>query len=458
MRNILFLSSVLIIVIAAFAISPLPPCIPWVVVYGQQIVAPFQPIAELIGASLTENLRTGEISITYRGHTFRCTPGMTIAHQDAQEITLPLAAYCHGNVLYAPLAPLAEALGGTVRSDVTTHQVIFTLPGAATLAMPSKDQNDPPGLAIDHAVELYEVNLNGTCYHRLTYDGNGTILPTVSHDGTKLLWESGDKLHLRALNNSQEHQLGMDQPTPSLQYHTPFFSADDRRVFYDYSDATHEKYVQQVRSMALDGTDVRTIAEGVYLTVSPDGRWVTYQIQPPGNADMQLWLASLDGKPPRALGVNQSIPIFSPDSRHLVWKIEWQQGDHYMSALMLATITDGGIERRQLMQLADYDCELHPGCFSADSQRLVCRDRGLAIYELATGKRTPVLESTDITMPSFTPDGTRIVFLSQRHLCVIKPDGSEFRILTPSIQLFNGIRWSYTYAPDERIIFAASPE
>ena len=216
--------------------------------------------------------------------------------------------------------------------------------------------------------------------------------------------------------------------------------------------------MQQVRSIAIDGTDAQGITEGYGLTISPNERWLTY-LAPLNNAPApSLYLLAMDSKAPIALGVNLPPPIFSPDSRRMVWTVEWQQNGHFMNAVMLATITAQGVEQHQLLQQANYQCQLHVGCFSPDSRRLVCHDHGLAMYDLDSGLRTAVLEDADVGLPSFTPNGTHLVFVCQGHLCACQPDGSDLRVLTPDIQIDNDSRWSYTYAPGDRIIFAAMPE
>ena len=447
---------------ARAALAPLPPCLPAVFVYDQQLVAPVQPLAELCGAALSEDIRSGEITVAYRGHTLRCTPGSRLAMQDVQQITLPFAVYRRAGVLYLPLAPLAEALGGTLRQDATTHEIVLTLPGAPPLALPRREKAGVPGEAIDHAAALFTVNLDGSGFRRLTYDGAAASLPTISHDGTTLLWASDGKLQQRALDDTREQQVGSTPLDREPAYRAPFFSGDDRRIFYDFDEILAGNYQQMVCSMALDGTDVRNIAVGLNLTVSPDGSHICFQRSQPDGAngpEQQLVLAMPDGTAPSVLGVNLPPAIFSPDSRHLLWKVVWQHFDHYMNALILATISAQGVAQQQLLQLADYDCAIHPGCFSPDSRRLVCAARGLAIYELASGTRTAVLDNVyDLAMPTFAPDGTHLVFACQRHLCSCRLDGSELRVLTPSMSFDTGSRWGYCYAPGGRVIFAAAPE
>jgi Tol biopolymer transport system component len=442
-----------------------------VFVYDRQMVAPVQPIAELLGATMSEDLGSGEISVTYRGATFRCRPGSTSARQNMRDITLPLAAYCRGDVLYVPLASLAEALGGNVREEATTHQIMLTLPGAPPLAMPRREATGVPGVALEKSTALYVANLDGSDCHRLTYDGEMASLPTISHDGKTLLWESLDsgKLFLRPLNSPRVETLGISRPEHNVHYHNPYFSRDDRRILFACSQTSPGgQLLQQICSMAVDGSRERTLAdtganvhiitEGANLTVSPDGLRMVYKQYPSDDQDEHLMLATIDGQAPVSLGVNPPSPIFSPDGRRLAWISEWQEDNQFMNAVIVATITNQGINTRQLVQQTNFQCEIHPGCFTSDSRKLVCRDHGLAIYELATGKRTAVLDNAEIDLPSFTPDGAHLVFICQGHLCACRLDGSDIRFLTPSMPLENGAIWGYTYAPGDRIIFAASPE
>lgn len=307
--------------------------------------------------------------------------------------------------------------------------------------------------------------------------------PAVSPDGTLLVYaarQPGDEnwdIRLLDLETGATRNLIV---SPNREY-SPVFSPDGREVaFLRYYG---ERCAVMVAS--LDGTerkvaDCRTPLMG-YLDWSPDGRRIAYSDSPPEGVGLVLMgvdtetgaTGRLVGDPPE--GGFQFAPRYSPDGRHMAYI----QGGLEDNELWLAEI-GGGAERRltrlggRLTGLAwngdgtalYFATDLSPGAAlwrvvpGRDPVR-VRDERAFTLAYDAAGKRLVYdqirlrtniwsvslengrlssrpekrIASTRIdNLPSVSPDGTRLAFVSdrtgQREIWIAGRDGETVRRLT----------------------------
>jgi dipeptidyl aminopeptidase/acylaminoacyl peptidase len=236
-------------------------------------------------------------------------------------------------------------------------------------------------------------------------------------------------------------------------------------------------------------------------TFSPDGKrvaWVQSEVdEEEDRGASSIWVAPADGSaPPRPFteGPLDHSPRWSPDGRFLAY-VSAPGGDPLKAHLRLAPL-DGGAPRR----LGHFDGPVSQPSWSPDSTRLVVvsavgvsdpagrsaaernaprRVRGLAarldgfgwyvgrrhlfVVDVADGTTTQVTKGEfDHADPGYSPDGTQIVFASDRDrrrddrqfragVCLIPTAGGPVRKLTDG----NGSAAFPTFSPDgSRIAFA----
>ena len=192
-----------------------------------------------------------------------------------------------------------------------------------------------------------------------------------------------------------------------------------------------------------DGRDVRPLVEGPGYdaegTVSPDGRFMIFTSTRSG--DLELWrqdlatgdLLQLTDTPGYDGGA-----FFSPDSRRIVWRASRPAGADltgYQALLARDTVEPGalnlfvanidGSDARQVTDLpgANWAPFFHPNgrqIIFATNQRSVSDGTGGRTFDLylvntdGTGLERVSFSDTFDAFPMFSPDGTRLVFASNR--------------------------------------------
>ena len=191
-----------------------------------------------------------------------------------------------------------------------------------------------------------------------------------------------------------------------------------------------------------DGRDVRPLVEGPGYdaegTVSPDGRFMVFTSTRSG--DLELWrleiatgaLLQLTDTPGYDGGA-----FFSPDSRRIVWRASRPEGDDlaaYRDLLGRDMIEPGqlnlfvanadGTEARQITDMpgANWAPYWHPNgrqILFATNQRSLAAGSGRTfdLYLVGTdgtGLERVSFSDTFDAFPMFSPDGTKIVFASNR--------------------------------------------
>ncbi len=222
----------------------------------------------------------------------------------------------------------------------------------------------------------------------------------------------------------------------------PAWSPTGQAIAYESSSAT------DVDIYILDADGERNLTNDPghanrYPAWSPDGSTIAFSRQTPFSQNGALWLIDADGTNMRRItspGVVNEQPSWSPNGRWIAFSSD-RSGDHD-----LWVVRPDGTGLRQVTDTPTFQ-EGNPN-WSPDGGRLaydICESAtfpcpGSPNYEIVTAnadgtgvRRLTNVEGIDFN-PAWSPDGTQIVFRSDRtgftHLFTMNADGSDQTQLT----------------------------
>ena len=222
----------------------------------------------------------------------------------------------------------------------------------------------------------------------------------------------------------------------------PAWSPDGTRIAFT-SDRTGRSGIYVMRS---NGTQTRMLsisdAGDVRPSWSPDGRRIVFA----RSAQGRLYVIDADGRNLRPItqGVyaSDSDPAWSPDGTRIAF-VRRPRGGGVAAVYLIGT--DG----RGLCRLTPFTKSVYWPAWSPDGSRLTYTNRngsGFAIAVVrADGRelRTLTPEGLDFT-PTWSSDGTKIVFAREATLFVMNADGSGVRRLTSGITIDDSPTWQPT--------------
>jgi dipeptidyl aminopeptidase/acylaminoacyl peptidase len=209
---------------------------------------------------------------------------------------------------------------------------------------------------------------------------------------------------------------------------------------------------------AFDVDDIARLRDVSDPHVSPDGAWVVYAVRSidtkKDKHETHIWMTSFDGKTTVPLtaraGESESDPRFSPDGRYVSFLSGRSDDDENDQVWLLdraggeaRKLTDfkGGVAdyawspdgKRLALIVADTDKDAPSGddkekktpkpivvdrfafMLDKDGYQTTLRDH-LFVFDVASGKADQLVSGDYYeTMPSWSPDSSRIAFVSKRH-------------------------------------------
>jgi Tol biopolymer transport system component len=189
-----------------------------------------------------------------------------------------------------------------------------------------------------------------------------------------------------------------------------------------------------------DGSDLKQLTlqdsddQDVDPMFSPDGKSVLFTSTRGGKAG--VWRLSLEGsKPERICDGDQAE--WSPDGK----KIALRRNERILT-LDLASGT------AKVLIPEDWPHCSGPA-WSPDGKSLAFAARwdggnGVFVVPVGSGKPAKVYDQQGACEPHWSPDGTRLVYETETHICTINPDGTKSRVIT----YFGGVQRYARYSPD----------
>jgi Tol biopolymer transport system component len=167
---------------------------------------------------------------------------------------------------------------------------------------------------------------------------------------------------------------------------------------------------------------------------SPDGQSILFTSTRGGKTG--LWRMAADGaKPERICDGDQAE--WSPDGARIVFR-----RDEHILTRELA----GGKEKR--LSPEDWPHCSSPS-WSPDGRTIAFAARweagnGVFTVAAAGGQPVKVYDKQGACEPHWSPDGTRLVYETETHICTINPDGTKNRVVT----FFGGVQRYGRFSPD----------
>jgi Tol biopolymer transport system component len=195
-----------------------------------------------------------------------------------------------------------------------------------------------------------------------------------------------------------------------------------------------------------DGSDLRQLTnqesddQDVDPMFSPDGRSVLFTSTRGGKAG--VWRMAVDGSKPERLCDGDQAE-WSPDGMKIVFRRrEW---------ILMRELRSGS---EKTISPEDWPHCSGPA-WSPDGKAIAFAARwesgnGIFIVTLEGGKPAKVYDQQGACEPHWAPDGQRLVYETETHICTINPDGTKNRVITS----FGGVQRYARYSPDgKRIVF-----
>ncbi len=447
------LMALVVLAVAGLGQTAVVPEAPTALVIEGTAMAPLLPLAALLQGALTEDVRTGTVTLTRGRRQFRCQPGSPTAFANRRAVPLPQPPFVRAQALYAPVAALAQALGGRATLDAAGASLTLAVPGRS-LVLPCVPVEN---LATynDGDAEHYLLNPDGTGLHRLTYDSRDEEALALAPDGRSVVFLYRNALYWRAADHPVARVL--QATADRVELTAPSVSPDGQWVLYSEC-APHVGW--QVCRIRPDGTGKQVLAKGNAPYCSPDGAWIAFGMGSRSGplVEQEIGLMRADGREARVIGIGVAPYAFSPDSAWLLYQrfVRSPSETRYYPRPMRYALATG--ETLPADPQAEFRSQQRGwGVFSPDGTHIAYLAAGQVM--LARNDLTEVRPLTPDGMrpyPAssllFTPDGRAVIFLYRDMLYQVALDGSAPVCLTNRVRCR-----AVSLLPDGRLLLLASP-
>lgn len=200
----------------------------------------------------------------------------------------------------------------------------------------------------------------------------------------------------------------------------------------------------RIWTVKADGSDLKQLTKqdsddsDVDPVFSPDGKSILFTSTRGGKAG--VWRMPADGsKPERICDGDQAE--WSPDGAKIVFR---------RNERIFTRELAGGAEKP--LTPGDWPHCAGPA-WSPDGKSIAFAARwdagnGVFIVPAAGGKPVKVYDKQGACEPHWAPDGTRLVYETETHICTINPDGTKNRTIT----YFGGVQRYGRYSPDGKSV------
>ncbi len=335
-----------------------------------------------------------------------------------------------GSFRIAFQAPYMVGLALSAHNDTVTEAATFA---NVELAVPQLAYVPDTGYAAQVEATLETIAVAGNRDRRIVRQFDEKIeAPNWSHDGKTLIYNSGGKIWRIPVEGGEPVAIDTGRFVDNNNDHG--LSPDGRQLVI--SDQIEPDNLSRIHVVTLDGSaPVRTLvddpaARSYWHGWSPDGATLAYVRVGAGDGSYDIWAQDLAGGAPRPLivgpGVNDG-PEYSRDGKHLYFNSTrsgamalWRANSDGSDPVQLthdparrdwfAHLSPDGKWIAYVSFGDDVALEDHPPNRTDVQLRLMPADGSappIVLTRLFGGQGT-------INVPSWSPDGTRIAFVSYR--------------------------------------------
>jgi len=261
---------------------------------------------------------------------------------------------------------------------------------------------------------------SGNIRNLTDYTDHGVTWPSISPDGSKIVFERMAGLYVFDTRSEQVREVVVRAPTDNRINMTSYIDPLDRLRSFSVSPKGNRIVFEargELYTAPKEHGDVRNLTESPGSrdsgpSWSPDGRWVAYVSDKSGEEEIYL-VDQMGKEPERRLtdsGHFKSGVLWSPESDRILFSTE-------ANALYMIDVDDGDvalINRNEHRDIATYDWSPDGRWIAYDFAKQN-RARDIHIYDTKEKEHHAVTRHlADDTEPYFTPDGKYLLLLSER--------------------------------------------